>query len=59
MRDKYTLADRFALVIDMLSPQTAAEDIQTFENLKVIRDKLIHGEDISDQSLPWIPQRLS
>ena len=52
MKDKYRLTDKFSLVSFELSPETSKEDIRRFEDIKDIRDKLMHGHDIAISSLP-------
>lgn len=52
MKDKYNVADRFALIASALSPTACETDLQTFRKAKRFRDKLSHGEDILDSLLP-------
>jgi len=52
MKDKYRLTDKFSMVSFELSPDTSEEDIKRFEDIKDIRDRLMHGHDIAVSSLP-------
>lgn len=52
MKDKYRLADKFSVVSFELSPDTLEGDIKRFEEIKDVRDKLMHGHDIAVSSLP-------
>jgi hypothetical protein len=52
MRDKYRLADRFALVAFQLSPDDADNDYREFIEAKKRRDDLSHGQDVNETSLP-------
>jgi hypothetical protein len=52
MKDKYRLTDKFSVVSFELSPDSSEEDIKSFEVIKDVRDKLMHGHDISVSSLP-------
>ena len=52
MKDKYRLTDKFSLVVFELSLESSDEDIETFERIKTVRDKLMHGQDIKVSSLP-------
>ncbi len=52
MKDKYRLADKFSVVSFELSPDTSEGDIKRFEEIKDVRDKLMHGHDIAVSSLP-------
>lgn len=52
MKDKYRLTDKFSVVSFELSPDTSEEDIKRFEDIKDVRDKLMHGHDIAVSSLP-------
>jgi hypothetical protein len=51
MRSKYRLVDKFSLIIAYLS-EDPAKDIDTFKEMKRIRDSIFHGEAIEDESLP-------
>ena len=52
MQDKYRLTDKFRLIATFLSPASADEDVREFERAKEKRDKLIHGQDVHESSLP-------
>jgi hypothetical protein len=52
MESKYRLADRFMLISCQLCPDDADEDMQSFMNAKEQRDKLAHGQDVSETGLP-------
>lgn len=55
MKDKYRLADKFALLSSTISVDTAVADINTFKDLKKARDNLLHGVDVDTHSLPLEP----
>ena len=52
MKDKYRLADKFALLSSTISAGSAADDIKTFKDLKKTRDELLHGADTDTSRLP-------
>jgi hypothetical protein len=52
MSDKYRLSDKFSVIATELAEPDLEQDQATFDTIKVIRDKLLHGEDISLTSLP-------
>jgi hypothetical protein len=52
MRDKYRLTDKFRLIAALLSPTSADEDVKQVELAKKERDKLTHGQDVHEASLP-------
>jgi hypothetical protein len=58
MKDKYGLADRFALIASELSPDTADEDLKSFQKAKEARDELSHGQEVEDSKLPVEAARL-
>ena len=49
---KFPLLDRFAVTVDMLDAPDASVDIDTFKNLKELRDRLLHGGVKDTASLP-------
>ena len=51
MKDKYTLVDKFSVVSLRLSPANTDKDIKSFIRIKKQRDKLTHGENITDSEL--------
>lgn len=51
MKGKYSLKDKFIVIVSMLSDD-AENDLQQFVNAKKVRDKLLHGEDIEENELP-------
>jgi len=51
MKGKYSLRDKFIVIVSMLSDD-AEDDLQQFVNAKKFRDKLLHGEDIEENELP-------
>jgi len=55
MKDKYRLADKFALLSSTISSDTAVDDIKTFKDLKKTRDELLHGADVDTNRLPLEP----
>lgn len=52
MSDKYRLSDKFSLISGELGESDAGQDQAMFESIKLVRDKLLHGEDIPLPSLP-------
>jgi hypothetical protein len=52
MSSKYRLSDKFALIASLLSPESADEDVEQFKQAKNDRDKLLHGQDVHEASLP-------
>lgn len=52
MKDKYRLSDKFSVLSFELSPNFAEEDIEKFDQIKNLRDKLMHGQDVAISSLP-------
>jgi hypothetical protein len=52
MKDKYSLVDKFTMMAACIAPDDADNDIAQFSKLKNVRDKLLHGADISDKQLP-------
>jgi len=55
MKDKHRLTDKFALIASVLCPEEADEDVEQFTQAKEIRDKLSHGQDVHEASLPVQP----
>ncbi len=55
MKDKYRIADKFALLATTISADTAVDDIKTFKDLKKTRDELLHGADVDTSRLPLEP----
>ena len=51
MKGKYSLRDKFIVIVSMLS-DNADEDLQQFVNAKNLRDKLLHGEDVEESEFP-------
>lgn len=52
MSDKYRLSDKFSVISSELADLSVEQDQATFDAIKLVRDKLLHGEDISLASLP-------
>ena len=52
MKDKYRLTDKFSFIASELSPDSSEEDIESFERIKEVRDKLMHGHEITVSTLP-------
>jgi hypothetical protein len=52
MSDKHTLADKFAVIAMFLDEAQDPAEIELFKKLKKVRDRLSHGEDVLDGSLP-------
>ena len=47
-----SLTDKVALIASLLCPESADEDVEQFKRAKETRDKLLHGQDIHEASLP-------
>lgn len=54
MSDKYRLSDKFSVIATELADPDLEQDQNTFDSIKVTRDKLLHGEDIPLTSLPIV-----
>lgn len=52
MSDKYRLSDKFSVISGELAGSSVEADQLAFEAIKLVRDKLLHGEDIPLASLP-------
>ncbi len=52
MKGKYRLVDKFSVISFELSPDSSKDDIKNFEEIKDIRDKFMHGNDIDISNLP-------
>ena len=52
MEGKYKLIDKFSVISFELSPDSSEDDIKSFEEIKDIRDKFMHGNDIDISNLP-------
>ena len=52
MKDKYRVSDKFSIISLELSGESASDDIQIFDEIKGIRDKLMHGHDVNINTLP-------
>lgn len=52
MSDKYRLSDKFSVISSELADLIVEQDQAIFDSIKLFRDKLLHGEDISLASLP-------
>ena len=52
MGDKYNLADKFAVLSVYLDDARAADEVRIFRDLKGVRDRLSHGEEVDEATLP-------
>ena len=52
MGDKHNLADKFAVLSVYLDDDRAEDEVRIFRDLKGIRDRLSHGEELEESSLP-------
>lgn len=52
MADKYNLADKFAVLSVYLDDTAAEDEVRTFRELKGVRDRLSHGEEVDEATLP-------
>ncbi len=51
-KDKYTLLDKFILIVLQLSPEEPNQDVDEFKQAKDRRDDLVHGQVIAESELP-------
>lgn len=59
MGDKYNIADKFAVLSVYLDDENSKDEVRIFRELKGVRDRLSHGEEIDDSGLPTVDiQRL-
>lgn len=52
MGDKHNLADKFAVLSIYLDDDRAEDEVRIFRELKGVRDRLSHGEELEESSLP-------
>lgn len=52
MADKYSLADKFAVLSVYLEDLGAQDEVAKFRELKGFRDRLSHGEEVDETALP-------
>lgn len=52
MGDKHNIADKFSVLSVYLDDEQRADEVTIFRSLKSIRDRLSHGDDIAEASLP-------
>lgn len=52
MGDKYNLADKFGVVSVYLDDAQADDEVRIFRDLKSVRDRISHGEDVEESALP-------
>jgi hypothetical protein len=52
MDGRHRLLDKFVVISSLLDPDSAAEDIAIFEELKKIRDRVFHGSEKSKDGFP-------
>jgi hypothetical protein len=52
MKDKYRLKDKFSLISSRLCPNDSDADTTIFNDIKKLRDKILHGADICEVILP-------
>lgn len=52
MGGKHNLADKFSVISMFLDDEGKPEEIKTFRKLKDVRDRLSHGEELPEDSLP-------
>lgn len=52
MKDKYRLADKFAIMASALDPASSDRDLASFMNLKKVRDVFFHTLSTSPDDLP-------
>lgn len=60
MKTAVRITDKYAIISAVLAGQQSSADIETFRRAKKYRDRLLHGEDIPEESLPSAePARLA
>lgn len=52
MNDKHNLVDKFAVLSVYLDHEHRADEVERFRGLKRVRDRLSHGEELDEQTLP-------
>jgi hypothetical protein len=52
MKNKHSLVNKFAAISCQLSPSTDYADRKIFADVKKIRDKLFHGDEVDESNLP-------
>ncbi len=52
MGDKYSLADKFAVLSVYLDDERKDDEVRVFRELKNVRDRLSHGEELDENTLP-------
>lgn len=53
MSDKFRLQDKFIVLLSVLATPDVAENMLTqFDNAKISRDRLLHGQDVDESKLP-------
>lgn len=52
MNSKHSLADKFAVLSVYLDSVATEDEIRTFKELKGVRDRLSHGEELDEAALP-------
>jgi hypothetical protein len=52
MGDKYSLADKFAVLSVYLDDERKDDEVRVFRELKTVRDRLSHGEELDESTLP-------
>lgn len=52
MADKYGLADKFAVLSMYLDDERKDDEVRVFRELKNVRDRLSHGEELDESTLP-------
>ncbi|MCB1443953.1 MAG: hypothetical protein KDJ72_13115 [Methyloceanibacter sp.] len=52
MADKHNLADKFTVISVYLDEGAGHDEIRSFRELKGVRDRLTHGEEVDEQELP-------
>lgn len=57
MSDKYRLSDKFSVIAGELADLNLTEDQLAFDSIKLVRDRLLHGEDIPLANLPTAEAR--
>lgn len=52
MEDKYNLADKFGVLSVYLDDTQSDDEVRIFRDMKGVRDRMFHGEDVEESALP-------
>jgi hypothetical protein len=52
MNGRHNIADKFSIISVFLDDEGKPDEMKTFRGLKDVRDRLFHGEEIPEETLP-------